>query len=310
MSEVYVGIDVSKAQLDVALDSGETWTVPNTPSGIATLVARLVAHVPALVVLEATGVYHLTVTHALLAAHVPVAVVNPRQVREFARSIGQLAKTDRLDAAVLARFAAVVRPAPRPLPDDATSDLAALVDRRRQLIDMLVAEKNRLGTARRSVQPSVRKHIRYLDHEIEKSDRELTALIQSSPAWRAHDELLRSVPGVGPQTARVLLADLPELGRLNRRQIAALAGLAPHARDSGTLRGKRSCWGGRATVRATLYMATVAAVRCNHVLRVFYRRLREAGKPAKLALTACMRRLLTILNVMMQRQERWRLIPT
>lgn len=301
----YYGIDVSKAALDVAAHGGVTQRVPNDALGIATLVAQLRAAPPTLIVLEATGVYHHTVTAALVAADLPVAVVNPRQVRDFARSTGQLAKTDRLDAQVLARFAAVVRPEVRPLPDEATHELAALVDRRRQLIDMLVAEKNRLAIARPTVQPSVQAHIAFLTQAIGDADDDLAQWITRSPVWRAQDALLRSVPGIGPQTARLLLAELPELGTLSRRKIAALVGVAPLACESGRWRGLRRCWGGRAHVRAMLYMATVTAVRCNPVLRAFYTRLRAANKPAKLALTACMRRLLTILNVMTKTQQPW-----
>jgi len=310
MSGVFVGIDVSKAVLDVAIDGGATWQANNDDTGIAALVAELHGHACGLVVLEATGVYHHSVTSALVAAALPVAVVNPRQVRDFARSTGQLAKTDRLDAQVLARFAAVVQPPVRALPDEATQELAALLDRRRQLIDMLVAEKNRATVARRRVQPSVRRHIEYLTQELSETDRDLDTLVRTSPVWRAQEDLLRSVPGIGPQTARTLLADLPELGRLNRREIAALAGLAPLASDSGKHRGVRVCWGGRAVVRSTLYMATVAAVRCNAPIRAFYARLRAAGKPAKVALTACMRRLLTIVNTIVRNQEPWRILPS
>jgi transposase len=309
MPSRYVGIDVSQATLDVALEGGATWQVANDGPGVAALVAQLTAAAVALVVLEATGVYHHCVTSALAAAGLPVAVVNPRQVRDFARSTGQLAKTDRLDAQVLARFAAVVQPAVRPLPEAATQELRVLLDRRRQLIDMLVAEKNRALVARRAVQPSLRKHIGYLTREIAATERALDTQIRASPVWRETDDLLRSTPGVGPQTALTLIADLPELGQLDRRQIAALAGLAPLAHDSGTQRGRRHCWGGRAKVRTVLFMATVAATRCNPVIRAFYLRLRAAGKPTKVALTACMRRLLTILNTMVKNNERWRVTP-
>jgi transposase len=256
-------------------------------------------------VLEATGGYHRAVTSALVAAHVPVAVVNPRQVREFARSTGQLAKTDRLDAAILARFAAVVRPPPRPVPDAATQELVALLERRRQLVEMLTAEKNRLAVARPSVRPSVQQMIRVLEQALGSAEDDVDRWIRESPVWRAQEDLLRSVPGVGPQTARLLLAELPELGRLTRREIAALVGVAPLACDSGTLRGRRRCWGGRAHIRAVLYMAAVTGVRHNPVIRTCYRRLRAAGKPAKVALTACMRRLLVILNAMTKTQQRW-----
>lgn len=302
----YVGIDVSAATLDVAVHEGPVTQRGNDPRGIAAVVEQLQALPATLVVLEATGAYHRDVTSALVAAGVPVAVVNPRQVRDFARSTGQLAKTDRLDAAVLARFAAVVRPTPRPVPSDATLELAALVERRRQLVDMLVAEKNRLSVARKPVQPSVKQIIRALEKALDRADEEIDRWIRQSPVWRAQDDLLRTVPGVGPQTARMLIAGLPELGRLTRREIAALVGVAPLACDSGTLRGQRHCWGGRAHIRAVLYMAAVTGARWNPVLRALYSRLRAVGKPAKVALVACMRRLLTILNAMVKNQQSWR----
>lgn len=302
----YVGIDVSAATLDVAVHEGSITQVRNDGRGIAELVGALQGTPPALIVLEATGAYHHSVTSAFVAAGLPVAVVNPRQVRDFARSTGHLAKTDRLDAAMLARFAAVVRPTPRPVPTEETLELAALLERRRQLVEMLTAEKNRLQVARKPVRPSLKQVIRTLEKALATADDEIDRWIRQSPAWRAQDELLQSVPGVGPQTARLLIAELPELGRLTRREIAALVGVAPLSCDSGTLRGRRRCWGGRSHIRAVLYMAVVAGTRFNPVLRQFYRRLRTAGKPAKVALTACMRRLITILNAMVKTQEPWR----
>ena len=301
----YVGIDVSAATLDVAIEGGSVRQVSNDARGIATVVHELQATPGTLVVLEATGAYHRDVTSALVAAGVPVAVVNPRQVRDFARSTGQLAKTDRLDAVMLARFAAVVRPTPRPVPSDATLELAALIERRRQLVEMLVAEKNRLSVARKPVQPSVRQIIRALEKALASADDEIDRWIRQSPVWCAQEDLLRTVPGVGPQTARMLIAALPELGHLTRREIAALVGVAPLACDSGTLRGQRHCWGGRAHIRAVLYMAAVSGARYNPILRAMYRRLRDAGKPAKVALVACMRRLITILNAMMKTKQPW-----
>lgn len=301
----YVGIDVSAAILDVAVHEGSVSQVRNEASGIAELIGVLQEAAPTLIVLEATGAYHRNVTSALVTAGLPVAVVNPRQVRDFARSTGQLAKTDRLDAVLLARFAAVVRPTPRPVPSEATLELAALLERRRQLVEMLTAEKNRLAVARKPVRPSVQQIIRALEKALSSADEEIDRWIRQSPVWRAQEELLRSVPGVGPQTARLLIAALPELGRLTRREIAALVGVAPLACDSGTLRGRRRCWGGRSHVRAVLYMAALAAARFNPVLRIFYRRLRAAGKPVKVALTACMRRLITILNAMVKTQQHW-----
>jgi transposase len=302
---MFAGIDVSRATLDVAVQDGEVTQHPNTPRGIAALVAAWTAQPPTLVVLEATGVYHLPVAHALTAAGIPVAIVNPRQVRDFARSIGQLAKTDRLDAALLARFAAQVQPPVRPLPDEAAYELGALLDRRQQLLDMHTAETARLQTARRSVRPSLQQHLRFLTKALETVDQDLDDWLREQPAWQAKEQLLRSVPGVGPQTARRLLADLTELGTLSGREIAALVGVAPHARESGTWRGQRYCRGGRAKLRKVLYMAAVAAARCNPVLKACYTRLRAAGKPAKLALTACMRRLLVILNAMVKHQQPW-----
>jgi len=302
----YVGIDVSAATLDVAVHEGATTRVANDAAGCTAVVKQLREGGATLVVLEATGVYHRTVTAALVTAGIPVAVVNPRQVRDFAKSTGQLAKTDRLDATMLARFAAMVRPVPRPIPDDATQALAALLERRRQLVEMLTAEKNRLSVARREVRPSVQQVIRSLEKALATTDEDLDRWIRSSPIWRAQEELLRSVPGVGPQTARLLIAALPELGRLSRREIAALVGVAPLACDSGTLRGQRRCWGGRSHIRAMLYMAVVTGTRCNPVIQHCYRRLRAAGKPVKVALTACMRRLVTILNAMVKTQQPWR----
>ncbi len=306
----YFGIDVSQATLDGADATGEAWQHANDAAGIAATVARLGAQGPTLIVLEATGAYHVPLTAALAAAGVPVAVVNPRQVRRFAESVGQLAKTDRLDAALLARFAATVRPAARPLPDAATQELAALVDRRRQLVEMLTMEHNRLAVARRSVQPSVRQTIRALERALRALEDETDRWIQDSPLWRAQEDLLTSVPGVGPQTARLLIARLTELGALSAKEIAALVGLAPFAQESGRWRGVRRIRGGRADVRTGLYMATLAAIRCNAVVRAMYRRLVAAGKPKKLALTACMRRLLVILNAMVKHQTRWQASPT
>lgn len=303
---MYVGIDVSKAMLDVVVHEGLTTQVTNDAEGCAAVVKQLRTLNPSLVVLEATAVYHRAVTTALVTAGIPVAVVNPRQVRDFAKSTGQLAKTDRLDARMLAQFAAVVRPTPRPIPDEATQALADLLERRRQLVEMLTAEKNRLAVAPQHVRPSVQQVIRALEKALATADDEIDRWIRLSPVWRAQEELLRSVPGVGPQTARLLIAALPELGQLSRREIAALVGVAPLACDSGTRRGQRRCWGGRAHIRAMLYMAALAATRFNPVLRRFYRRLRAAGKPVKVAVTACMRRLITILNAMVKTQQPWR----
>jgi transposase len=302
----FVGIDVSKQQLDVAVrPRGETWTVAHDEAGLSALVVRLRARAPTLIVLEATGGWEVALAGALATAGLPVAVVNPRQVRDFARSTGTLAKTDRLDAQLLAQFADAVRPEPRPLPDAQAQELTALLQRRRQLVEMLTAEKNRLTFAARRIRPQLQAHIEWLHKQLAQFDDDLRQLVRASPLWREKDDLLRSAPGVGPVLSTTLLAALPELGRLTRQQIAALVGVAPLNRDSGTLRGRRTVWGGRAHVRAVLYMSTLVATRHNPVVAAFYRRLRAAGKAPKLALTACMRKLLTILNAMLKHHTRW-----
>jgi transposase len=302
----FVGIDVSEEWLDIAVrPDGASWRTPNDAEGITALVARLTPMAPTLVVLEATGGYEAVVALELGTAKLPVAVVNPRQVRDFARASGQLAKTDRLDAAVLAHFAEAIRPDPRPLPDDATRTLQALVTRRRQLQGMLVAERNRRRIAEASLRPSLDEHIAWLQARVDDLDGELAHELRSSPLWRAEADLLRSVKGVGPVLAATLIADLPELGTLSRQQIAALVGVAPLARDSGKHRGQRHVWGGRSGVRAVLYMATLSAVRHNPPLRTFYDRLIDQGKPAKVALTASMRKLLVTLNAMKRDGALW-----
>ena len=258
-----------------------------------------------MIVVEATGGWESRVAAALAAASLPVAVINPRQARAFARATGHLAKTDRLDAQVLARFAEAVRPTPRPLPDEAAQELAALLTRRRQLVDMLTAEKNRLGQARGQVRAQIRTHITWLERQITARDTDISTLIRQSPVWRERDDLLQSAPGVGPVFSTTLVAELPELGTLSRQQIAALVGVAPLNQDSGTLRGRRTCWGGRAAVRTVLYMATLVATRCNPVIRACYARLVAAGKAKKVALVACMRKLLTILNAMLKHHRPW-----
>ena len=305
-NKVYAGIDVSAAHLDLAvLPSGEERRFTNDPKGIKTLTGHLVGMGSVLVVLEATGRMELPVVGELGAVGVDVVVVNPRQVRDFARATGKLAKTDALDAKVLARFGEAIKPAVRPLPDATLRELRALTTRRQQLMKMLTAERNRLGPAPERVQPQIKEHILWLGRQIKDLDKDLRDFIRSSPLWRAQENLLRSAPGVGPVVSSVLLAQLPELGALNRYQISALVGVAPLNRDSGTLRGKRKIWGGRAPVRAALYMATLVATRHNPVIKAFYHRLLQAGKPKKVALTACMRKLLTILNVMVRDQRRW-----
>jgi transposase len=304
---VFVGIDVAKAHLDIAVRPPlrARGRVPHDEAGVAALVTMLRQLAPTLVVLEATGGYETTVATALALAGVPVAVVNPRQVRDFAKATGQLAKTDTIDADVLALFAERLQPTPRALPDAAQADLAALVARRRQLLDMLTAERNRLGTARPPLRRSLREHIRWLERRLQDTDADIAQRIRQSPVWRAHDDLLRSVPGIGPRTTGQLLASLPELGRLSRGAIAKLVGVAPLNDDSGRRHGRRAIWGGRADVRASLYMATLVATRWNPTIRTFYQRLRALGKPPKLALVAAMRKLLTILNAMLRHQTRW-----
>jgi transposase len=307
MAELFVGIDVSKATLDVAVSTGASRQVVNDDPGIATLVAELAHLQPTLVVLEATGGYQAAVVAALVVRGIPVAVVNPRQVRDFAKALGKLAKTDAVDAQVLMRFAQSVRPEPRQPLDEHTLALDALLTRRRQVVEMLTAERNRLAQSVRRVRPSIEATIEFLRKQLSDINDDLDSAIRHSPVWREKEDLLRSVPGVGRIVATTLLCELPELGRLNRKEVAALVGVAPFNRDSGTLRGRRSIWGGRASVRSALFMAVVSASRFNPVIRSFYERLRAAGKLKKVALVACMRKLLTILNSMMRDSRPWQL---
>jgi len=305
-----IGIDVSQATLDVAVyPTGEQWRTSNDDAGISQLVERVTALAPGRIVLEATAGYELPLLDALGSASLPVVAANPRQVRDFARATGRLAKTDALDAQVLAQFAAVVRPKLRPLPDAATRELSAMLARRRQLVEMRTAESNRLATALERVRPEIREHLRYLDKRIKAADRELHDLLQASPLWREKEDLLRSIPGVGPVLTTTLLADVPELGTLGHKPLAALVGVAPLNRDSGRWHGKRSIWGGRAYVRAVLYMATIAAVRHNLVLKALYARLKLAGKPHQVAMTACMHKLLRICNAILTQHTPWRYQP-
>ena len=299
----YVGIDVAQAHLDIGVRPiGEVWQVSYDTPGVANLLVQLA---PTLVVLEATGGLETFLVGELAGAQLPVVVVNPRQVRDFAKAVGKLAKTDALDAQVLAHFGEATKPDLRPLPDDSTRELQALLARRSQVVEMVTAEKNRCRTATQRLQPQIQEHIRYMEKQLKELEQGLSELLSSSPVWRTKEKLLGSVPGVGPVLTVTLLAGLPELGRLDRREIASLVGVAPFNRDSGTLRGKRTVWGGRSSVRATLYMATLAATRYNSVMRAFYQRLLEAGKPKKVALTACMRKLLTILNAMLKHNLSW-----
>jgi transposase len=301
-----VGTDVSNATLDIAVrPTGEIWQVANEDRTLPDRVARLRALAPTRIVLEATGGFEHAVVAALAAGGLPVIVANPRQGRDFGRSCGQLAKTDRIDAALLALFAERVQPELRPLPSEAAQVLEAFLTRRRQLLEMLIAERNRLGFAKRPIRRDIDQPIRWLEKRLRGVDRELEAASHASPVWRATEDLLRTVPGIGPVVSRTLLGELPELGRLNRKQIAALVGVAPLARDSGTFRGKRMVWGGRAPVRAVLDMGALVAAQCNPVIRALYQRLRAAGKPAKAALTACRRKLPIILNGMVRTGKPW-----
>jgi transposase len=302
----FVGIDVSKQSLDIAVrPAGTYWQCPNKPERFPELLARLQGIAPALIVIEASGGLHLPVTAALAEAALPIAVLNPRQVRDFAKATGTLAKTDAIDARVLAHFAEAVRPEVRPLPSAQALELDALMSRRRQLVAMHTSELNRLSSSPACVHPDIEAHLRWLEQRIERTDKELRSLIENSPLWRAKDDLMQSMCGIGPATSATLIAALPELGILNNRQIAKLAGLAPLNRDSGTMRGQRRIQGGRGDVRTALYMPTRCAVRFNPVLRDFYQRLKRAGKPEKVAMTACMRKLLVILNTMLKTNTSW-----
>jgi transposase len=305
--DCWVGVDVSKATLDVYLSHPEqALRLAYDPTGITTLITTLREANPTLVVLEATGGLERVLVAELLVAQLPVAVVNPRQVRRFAEAIGYLAKTDRLDARVLAHFAAAIQPPARPLPDVETRALADQLTRRRQLVDMLTMEKNRLQQAQNAaVRHDIQAHIDWLQQRVKTTERGLRQAVEASPAWQAKADRLRAVQGLGEGSILTLLASLPELGTLNRKQIAALVGVAPLNRDSGTLRGRRCVWGGRAEVRQTLYMATLSAVRYNPILKAFYTRLRDVGKTAKVALVACLRKLLTIINAMLRDQTHW-----
>jgi transposase len=305
-AQVFVGIDVAKAQWDIALrPPGERWALTNDDAGIAVLVPRLQAIAPQLIVLEATGSYQRAVVAALAAAGLPGAVVNPRQARDFAKATGPWAKTEALDARALAPFAEAVRPRPRPLPDTQADELRALLARRRPLVTRRTAAQHRRGSAPPRLQPDIQAHITWLNTRLTTLDDDLDTTRRASPVWPEREERLRRVPGSGPVCARTRRLDLPEWGTLTRQRLAALVGVAPLNRDSGTLRGSRTTWGGRAHVRATLYMSTLVAVRDNPVFKAFYERLRAAGKAAKVALTACRRKLLTILNAMVKHHAPW-----
>ena len=307
MEQIFVGIDVAKDRLDVHVrPSDEAFSVARDSEGLTALMQRLGPLHPYLVVLEATGGFEQTLAAALVSEAMPLAVVNPRQIRDFARATGQLAKTDALDAKSIARFAEAIKPEPRPVPDEQARALGELVARRRQVIEMMIAERNRRRqlSSRRLIK-SVDRLLAVLQKELSELEQEVGEGIRGTPAWRERDELLRSVPGIGNVVARTLIADLPELGRLDRKKIAALVGIAPLNRDSGRMHGKRTTWGGRAKVRSALYMAALVASRRNPVLKAFYQRLISFGKPKKLALIAVMRKLLTILNAMVRDNKRW-----
>lgn len=306
--EIFVGIDVSKATLDVhVLPSGEAWSVGNADAQIATLITRLKSLKPRLIVLEATGGLERRVVAALVAGKLPAVVVNPRQVRDFAKALGKLAKTDAIDASVLALFADRIRPEVRSVKDEESQELEALIVRRRQVVDMITAETNRLHAAPGSkvVERAIRKTIQYLEKQLENIDDDIDQAVRGSSAWREKDELLQSVPGVGKVLSRTMLAHLPELGSLSRKQIAALVGVAPLNRDSGTVRGRRCVWGGRSQIRQVLYMSALAAIRFNPVLQRFHARLLAAGKLRKIAIVATMRKLLIILNAMARSKTSW-----
>jgi transposase len=303
----YVGIDVSKGRLDVAIgEQGEYWDVGNDEKGISQLVEQLKAIKPALIVLESTGGLEVSVMTALYTAGLPVALVNPGRVREFAKSIGLLAKTDKLDAHLLARFAEAVKPSMTHLPDEQEQHLVGLVTRRRQLLEMLIAEQNRLNSVRPSLRKNLEEHIAWLKEALVNIDREIQEYVRQSEIWKDKADLMRSVPGVGPVTSSTLLAELPELGQLDRKKIAALVGVAPFNNDSGHRRGKRRIKGGRSSVRHVLYMAALSAAKHNPVLRDFYQAMIKRGKEKKVALTACMRKLLTFLNAILRDSVPWK----
>ena len=305
---IFIGIDVSKSTLDIAVYPNLNTpprTFANNDAGRGDVLVWLRDLRPTLVVMEATGGLQTPIAAILMADGLAVAVINPRQARDFAKALGILAKTDRVDAHMLARFAQAIRPDARPQPARDTIELAAVLSRRRQLVEMLTAENNRLLMAHQRITKAILKHIAWLQKRLAESDHELDGLIRNSPAWQHKASLLESVPGMGRVTATVMLAQLPELGTLSNKQIAGLVGVCPYSRDSGTMRGRRAIWGGRASVRAALYMAALVGSRYNPVLKAFYQKLVKAGKPKKVALVACMRKLLTILNAMIKHDKPW-----
>jgi len=302
----FVGIDVSKDTLDVAvLPDGDVWHETNSEEGINRIFEKLLDFIPEMIVLEPTGGLEYPLAEKLMAGHLPVALINPRQVRDFARSMGRLAKTDKIDALVLAKYGEAIKPAVRPLPDAVTREIKAMLLRRRQLQEMLIAENNRLLSAGSKVRPKIKEHVEWLKQALAEVDKDLSDQVRSSPIWKAKAEFLRSAPGVGKVLSVTLIGDLPELGRLHGKEVSALVGVAPFNRDSGQMRGKRTIWGGRTHIRKALYMATLVATRWNPVIKAFYKRLLEAHKPKKVALVACMRKLLTILNAMVRHGTYW-----
>lgn len=310
--EIHLGIDVSKRVLDVCILSesdhyGESFTVANDHEGVDEILSRLGQSVPKLVVMEATGKYERLAATSIAAAGITVAIVNPRQARDFAKAMGKLAKTDKIDAFVLARFAKVMEPHPTAMPDEEALALQGILARRRQLIEMRTAEGNRLKMASaKALAKRIEAHIVWLEKEIERTDKDLDKAVEDSESFKAKESMLRSVPGVGRVLARTLLAELPELGNITHKRLCSLVGVAPFNRDSGQWSGKREVWGGRASVRAALYMGTLVATRHNPAIKEFYERLIEAGKPKKVALVACMRKLLSILNALMRDGALWR----
>ena len=306
-TKVFVGVDVSKDNLDVAISTEkQILTFTNNEKGVDALVTKLSRVGAQLIVFESTGGYERLAASLFVEAGLPVVIVNPRQVRDFAKSAGILAKTDAIDARVIARFAEAVKPDVRQLKDRQTSELTALVTRRRQIIEMIVAERNRLKLANKRNIKDIKDHIRWLQKRLDKIEIDIDKMIQSSPIWRCKDDILQSVPGIGPViTSASLICDLPELGILSPKKIAMLAGLAPLNSDSGKFKGRRRIWGGRGSVRSGLYMATLAAIRCNPAIKIFYQRLTDAGKCHKVAATACMRKLLIIVNAMLRDKTLW-----
>jgi transposase len=306
MGKNYIGIDMAKDDMEVKVHEGQdSCTYASDENGIAKLMTQMKSLSPTLIVVEATGGYENAVAAELQANGFPVAVVNPRHIRDFAKSVGILAKTDKIDARVIARYAATVQPTPRMLPEAETQALGALIMRRRQIVTMLTSEKNRLQQAAPAVKKRIQLHIAWLEQELDDINKELKKMVKDNPEWKEKSDIMQSVPGVGPNLAITLLADFPELGSLNRKQTAALGGVAPFNRDSGTLRGKRTIWGGRDAVRTATYMSAFVAIRFNRLLKTFFERLIAAGKLRKVAIVACMRKLLCILNAMLKNRTTW-----